>query len=51
MSVYFKENATYLNESLKSVFNQTIKPDEVILIEDGVLTPELDEVITKYKNK
>lgn len=51
MSVYYKENPNYLKESLLSVFNQTIKPNEVVLIEDGNLTPELDEVISKFEKK
>ena len=52
MSVYFKENPNYLDLSLKSILiDQTILPTEVILIEDGKLTDELDNIILKYKNK
>ena len=51
MSVYYKEQPEYLNLSLESVFNQTIIPNEVVLVEDGTLTKELDKVITKYQNK
>lgn len=51
MSVYFKENPLYLEQALDSVFNQTIQPNEVILIEDGKLTLELDKVISKYETK
>lgn len=54
MSVYYKENPEYLRLSLDSVFDQTLKPTEVILVEDGKLTDELDKVIdeflTKHKN-
>ena len=50
MSVYFKEKPTYLDLSLKSVFNQTIKPNEVVLVEDGKLTKELDTIISKYED-
>lgn len=45
MSVYHKEKPEYLKESLVSIFNQTISPDEVILIKDGPVTKELEEVI------
>nr|QBM04717.1 Gtr9 [Acinetobacter baumannii] len=31
--------------------NQTLKPTEIILVEDGPLTPELDEVIAKWQEK
>ena len=51
MSVYYKENPSYLDDSLDSIFNQTLKPNEVVLVEDGPLNEELDNVINKYKNK
>lgn len=48
MSVYKKEQPEYLDEALKSVFSQTLLPDEVLLIEDGPLTEELERVIAEY---
>ena len=51
MSVYFKESPSYLEEALSSVFTQTVMPDEVVLVEDGPLTSELDEVINKYEQE
>ena len=50
MSVYFKEKPNYLDQALNSVFEHTIIPDEVVLVEDGRLTLELDVIINKYKN-
>lgn len=50
MSLYAKERPQYLRESLDSVFNQTLKPTEVILVEDGPLTDELTEVVNNYAN-
>ena len=35
MSVYKKENPGFLKESIRSMLNQTKKPNEFILIEDG----------------
>lgn len=49
LSVYFKENPTYLRQSLESVFQQTLPPDEVVLVEDGALTDELYNVIQYFK--
>lgn len=49
MSVYYKENPIWLDESIKSMFEQTIKPNEFVLVEDGPLTNELYDVIEKYK--
>lgn len=50
MSVYYKENAEYLKESLLSVFNQTLPASEVILIKDGPLTKELNLIIEKFEH-
>lgn len=48
MSVYHKENADYLRQSLDSIFNQTVRAAQVVLVEDGPLTPELNSIIEKY---
>lgn len=50
MSVYSKENPEYLKQSLNSIINQTVKPDEIVVVKDGPLTSELENVIEKYKN-
>lgn len=49
LSVYFKENPAYLRQSLESVINQTLRPDEIIIVKDGVLTLELDLIINEYQ--
>lgn len=51
MSVYKKEHPKYLAEALDSVFEQTLPPDEVMLMEDGPLTEELEQVIGEYKER
>ncbi len=51
MSTYRKEVPAYLDRALQSIWtDQTRKPDEIVLVEDGQLTPELDEVISKWKD-
>ena len=45
MTVYYKENPIFLKKSLNSMINQTIKPDEIVLMCDGPLNNELDDVI------
>lgn len=50
MSVYFKEKSEFLKSSLNSVLNQTLKPSEIVLIKDGELTDELNEVINQFVN-
>lgn len=51
MSIYFKEKPEYFRESLESILNQTYFPDEIVLVKDGTLTNELEEVIKEYKEK
>mgnify|MGYP004486505913 CR=1 FL=1 len=50
MSVYFKENPQWLKLSIESMLNQTVRPQEFILVKDGPLTVELDEVINTFVN-
>lgn len=49
MSVYNKERPDYLRLSLESVFSQTRKAAQVVLVKDGPLTNELERVIDEFK--
>ncbi|KXT87965.1 glycosyltransferase [Streptococcus oralis] len=49
MSVYVKENPAFLRDAIKSVQNQTFKPSELVLVEDGQLTPELYQVLDEVE--
>lgn len=52
LSVYKKENPLYLNEALRSIWDeQTLKPDQIVMVKDGTLTPELNKVIDRWKVK
>lgn len=51
MSIYSKEKAEYFRKSLNSILEQTYLPDEIVLVKDGPLTEELEQVIKEYKNK
>ena len=52
MSIYFKENPVFFQQAMESIWDaQTLKPDEIILIEDGKLTDQLYKVIEFWKNK
>lgn len=51
MSVYHKEKPEFLKCSIESMINQSLKPDEIVIVKDGKLTDELDEVIEIYKKK
>lgn len=51
MSVYCKENPTFLKESIQSLLKQTLVPNEILIIKDGPLTPELDQVLTDFERE
>ena len=51
MSVYKKERPEYLREAVKSVFAQSLVPDEVVLMEDGPLTEELYQMIATLEKR
>lgn len=51
MSLYKKEKPEYLRLAVDSMLNQTIKPDEIVLVEDGPLTDELYAVLDEYGDK
>lgn len=48
MSVYAKEKARNLDDAMKSILNQTLLPNEIVIVRDGPLTDELDAVLQKY---
>lgn len=48
MSLYAKEKPEYLRLSIDSMINQTVKPDEIVIVKDGPLTKELEEVLNYY---
>jgi glycosyltransferase involved in cell wall biosynthesis len=49
MSLYAKENPSFLVESIESMLNQTLIPNEIVIIKDGPLSYELEEVIKQYE--
>ena len=50
MSVYRSEKPAYLDRAIQSIWSdQTHKPDEIILVEDGPLTDGLYEVIHRWQ--
>ena len=51
MSLYVKEKPEYFKQALDSMINQTLKPDEIVIVEDGPLNDELYTVLDEYKLK
>ncbi|PAU70264.1 Glycosyltransferase [Bifidobacterium italicum] len=48
MSVYFRERPEFLSAALDSMLQQTRKPEQIVLVEDGPLPPELKAVIESF---
>lgn len=51
-SIYHKENPVHFDACMQSIWDkQTLKPTEIILVEDGPLTSDLDRIIAMWKAK
>lgn len=51
MTVYMGENPKWFCTSLKSIFTQTARPDEVVVVCDGDLNRALEAVLADYRKK
>lgn len=50
MSVYKNDNAEYLSRALTSIYEeQTVKPDEIVVVFDGPLTVKLYDVLDRFR--
>ncbi len=49
MSVYKGDNAVYFKEALESVFSQTRQPDELVLVVDGPVGEDINNVIKEFE--
>lgn len=51
ISVYKNEKPEWFRIALDCVIKQTVTPNEIVIVKDGPLTPELDAVVDEYVNK
>lgn len=49
MCVYGKDNAEHFKLAVDSVLNQSAKPDEIVIVVDGPIPKELQEVVSIYE--
>lgn len=49
MCTYAKDNPEWLKVAVESILNGTVTPDEVVLVVDGPVPEELDDVISEYE--
>ena len=50
MSVYKNEKPEYFIQAIESVLNQTLMPDEIILMRDGPVPKKMQRTIDGYRN-
>ena len=50
MCVYGKDNPDWFDIALNSIIDQTVKPNEIVLVVDGPVPKAIDDVIEKYKS-
>lgn len=48
MSVYYKEKPEYLRKSIDSILDQTLMPNEIVIVKDGCLGNELESVLKEF---
>jgi glycosyltransferase involved in cell wall biosynthesis len=52
ISVYANNNSDFFHQAMDSIWtNQTVKPDKIILVEDGILSDELYKEISEWKHQ
>ncbi|MBR8724381.1 glycosyltransferase [Bacteroides pyogenes] len=51
MSVYKNDSTTYLKDAVMSIYNQTYRPDEIILVIDGPVPQAMHDIIDIIKEK
>lgn len=51
MSFYGKDNPGYLDEAFQSLLNQTLAPSEIVLIQDGKISADLQRVVLVWEKK
>lgn len=50
MSVYFKDKPKHFKAALTSILEQTLLPDEVIIVKDGPLSQEMIQILEEFKS-
>jgi len=50
-TVYKSDNFHYLASSIDSMLNQTLKTNDYVIVEDGLLPEQLERLLVSYENK
>ena len=50
MAIYGKDDPHFLRESIESTLNQKMIPAQIVIMEDGPLSPEIEATLQPYKD-
>lgn len=48
MAIYINDKPRYLKEALESILYQSKLPNEIVIVQDGIITKELESILNKY---
>lgn len=51
LSLYYKEDPKCLYESLESIASQSIAPSEIVIVFDGIIGGELENIVHEFSSK
>lgn len=51
MSVYKNDKLEFVEEAIESIINQTRKPDEIVIVEDGPVPEAIQKLLQEYEAK
>lgn len=51
MSIYIKEKPEYVDQCFKSLLRQTVKANEWVVVEDGILSQDMYKLLEWYQNE
>tara|TARA_Y100000768_G_scaffold382483_1_gene362912 strand:- start:1348 stop:2157 length:810 start_codon:yes stop_codon:yes gene_type:complete len=51
MSIYINDKPEYINDSLNSIFKQTLIPDEIIIVLDGPILKQTESALNNFLKK
>src|SRR5574344_3060468 len=51
LAVYYKDNASWFKQSIESMLTQTVKSNDFVIVCDGPLTEDLNQILTSYSKE
>jgi len=51
MAVYNKDTPEWFEQAIESLLNQTVRSNDIVIVADGLLTPQLDAILRRYEHE